>query len=257
MTPPPPQNHLLVERRGAVVVVTLNRPDSLNSLSHSLLTDLRRLLIDLDADSAVRAIVLTGTGRAFSAGADLGGPPTDAEDSVRRLYNPLVTMLTDMATPVVAAVNGIAAGAAFSLALACDLRIAAESATFQLSFTRIGLVPDAGATWLLPRAIGGTRAAEVALLARKVGSDDALSWNLVNEVVADDDVVERAVEVAHDLARLTSTVGVTKRLLRDAQVRGLADQLDAEATAQGRAQHSDDFRRVRDEFRRKAQERRS
>lgn len=248
-------DHLVMERRDAVAVVRLNRPDSLNSLSHALLIDLRQLLIALEADPTARALVLTGTGRAFSAGADLSGPPTDAEDSIRRLYNPLITTLTDMTTPVVAAVNGIAAGAAFSLVLACDLRIAAESAAFQLSFTRIGLVPDAGATWLLPRAVGATRAAEIALLARKVRSAEALTWNLVNEVVPDDAVVRRAIEVAGELAGLTSAVGSTKQLLRDAHLRDLASQLEVEATAQGLAQHSDDFRRVREEFRRKAAER--
>lgn len=248
-------HHLLVERHDAVTVVTLNRPDRLNALSHPLLADLRDLLLELDADSSARAIVITGAGRAFSAGADLGAGPTDAEDTVRRLYNPLITTLTDLDTPVVAAVNGVAAGAAFSISLACDLRIAAESAAFQLSFVRIGLVPDAGATWLLGRAVGSARAAEMALLARKVRAPDALAWGLVNEVVPDEEVLGRAVAVAMELADLTTAVGTTKRLLRDAHSRSLADQLDAEATAQGTAQHSEDFKRIREEFRQKAEAR--
>lgn len=244
-------DHLLQEQHGAVTLLTLNRPDSLNSLSHRLLTDLRQRLVALDTDPSVRAIVLTGSGRAFSAGADLGAPSSDAEDTVRRLYNPLIVSLMELSTPVVAAVNGIAAGAAFSLALACDLRIAAESAAFQLSFTRIGLVPDAGATWLLPRTVGMTRASEIALLARKITSSEALQWSLVNEVVDNPNVVDRALEVAEQLAQLAASVGATKTLLRDSHHRELADQLDAEATAQGLAQHSPDFIEVRAAFREK------
>lgn len=245
-------DHLLLEHRGAVAILTLNRPDSLNSLSHPLLVDLRATLLDLDADPSVRAIVLTGSGRAFSAGADLGAGPSDAEDTVRRLYNPLVLTLTELGTPVVAAVNGLAAGAGFSLTLACDLRVAAESASFQLSFVRIGLVPDAGATWFLTRAVGAARAAEIALLARKVRAPEALTWGLVNEVVAETEVLSRAIGVAEELASLTASVGSTKRLLLEADGRDLAGQLDAEAAAQGVAQHSEDFVRIREEFRRKA-----
>lgn len=245
-------DHLLVERRDSVAIITLNRPTSLNSLSHLLLIDLRETIVDLNEDPSVRAIVLTGAGRAFCAGADLGGAPSDAEDTVRRLYNPLVLTLTEISTPVVAAVNGLAAGAGFSIALACDLRVVAESASFQLSFVRIGLVPDAGATWFLTRAVGATRANEIALLARKVRASEALAWGLVNEVIGDDEVLTRAVAVAEELAALTASVGATKQLLLEAGDRDLAGQLDAEATAQGVAQHSEDFVRIREEFRRKA-----
>jgi 2-(1,2-epoxy-1,2-dihydrophenyl)acetyl-CoA isomerase len=231
--------HLVVDRRDAVTIVTLSRPERLNAFTHEMLTDLRTLLTDLDTDAAVRAIVITGAGRAFSAGADLGIGATDAEDSVRRLYNPLIQAVTTLDTPVVAAVNGIAAGAGFSLALACDLRIASPAAAFQLSFARIGLVPDAGATWLLPRAVGSTRAVEIAMLGRKVSADDALRWNL-------------AAEVAAELATTSSSAGATKALLRDAHARTLDEQLDAEATAQGIAQHSPAFIAARAAFREKA-----
>lgn len=246
-----PQEQLIVDRRGAVTVVTLSRPERLNAFTHEMLADLQTLLTELDADSTVRAVVITGAGRAFSAGADLSIGATDAEDSVRRLYNPLIQTVTTIDTPVVAAVNGIAAGAGFSLALACDLRIASPAAAFLLSFTRIGLIPDAGATWLLPRAVGSTRAAEIALLGRKVGADEALRWNLVNEVV-EGDLVEQAVEVATELAKMSLSVGATKALLRDAHARTLDEQLDVEATAQGIAQHSPDFINTRAAFREKA-----
>lgn len=246
-----PQEHLVVDRRGAVTVVTLSRPERLNAFTHEMLTDLRTLLTELDADSAVRAVVITGAGRAFSAGADLSIGATDAEDSVRRLYNPLIQTVTAIETPIVAAVNGIAAGAGFSLALACDLRLASSAAAFQLSFTRIGLVPDAGATWLLPRSVGSTRAAEIAMLGRKVSADEALRWNLVNDVV-EGDLLERAAEIATELATMSLSAGATKALLRDAHTRTLDEQLDAEATAQGIAQHSPDFINTRAAFREKA-----
>ena len=240
---------LNVERQGAVAVIRLNRPEQRNALTHPMVAGLTSLLQTLDKDDATRAIVITGEGPAFCAGADLGGGPSDAEQTIRTLYNPLILTMSRLSTPMVAGINGIAAGAGCSLALACDLRVAASSAAFQLSFTKIGLVPDAGATWLLPRAIGTTRAAELMMLARKVGSADALRWNLVNEVVPDELVVKRSIELGHELAGLTSSLGATKRLLLDAHQRDLEGQLDAEATAQGIAQHSPDFIEVRAAFR--------
>lgn len=242
---------LLVERREAVAVVTLNRPDSLNALSRDLWTELRRTVTELDRDEAVRAIVLTGAGRAFSSGADLSGAPSDAEETVRVYANPLIEVVAAATTPVVVAVNGVAAGAGFSVALAGDLRVAATTASFQLPFAKIGLVPDAGATWFLPRAVGPARAAELALTGRKLGAEEALAWGLVNEVVEVERVVERAIELATTIAGLTRSVGPTKRLLRDALDRDLAGSLDAEGTAQGIAQHSADFQAVRAAFRAK------
>ncbi|MFF2847672.1 enoyl-CoA hydratase/isomerase family protein [Streptomyces sp. NPDC058001] len=243
-----PEENLHLSEAGQVALIALNRPDRLNALSHSLLVDLRRALRDADRDSGIRAIVLTGEGRAFSSGADLRGEPRDAEEVVRTLYNPLTTELLSLGTPVVAAVNGVAAGAAVSLALACDLRIASESASFQLSFVKVGLVPDAGATWLLPRAVGAGRAAEMALLGRSVPADEALAWGLVNEVTPADTVRERALAVAADLAALSRSVGTTRQLLNRSFDIGLGDQLDREASAQGRAQHGADYLEARRAF---------
>jgi 2-(1,2-epoxy-1,2-dihydrophenyl)acetyl-CoA isomerase len=245
------QPHLLCTRHDGFAEVVLNRPDRLNALSHSLLTDLRDLLSELEADDAVRAIVLTGAGRAFSAGADLGGGPSDTEDVLRRYYNPLVTEMVGMDTPLVAAVNGVAAGAGFSLTLACDLRIASDAAAFQLSFVRVGLVPDAGSTWLLPRAVGLTRAMEISLLGGRVSAQRALDWNLVNELVAADSLRERSHAVATELASLSASVGPTRRLLRDGLGSDLPDQLDREARAQGMAQHHPHYAEARAAFREK------
>jgi 2-(1,2-epoxy-1,2-dihydrophenyl)acetyl-CoA isomerase len=244
----PADNELQVLRNGPLATVYLNRPSRLNALSHGLLVALRRQLAELDADDTVRAIVLTGRGRAFSSGADLRGAPSDAENVVRSLYNPLISDMLAMNTPLVAAVNGVAAGAAVSLVLGCDLRVASDNATFQLSFVKVGLVPDAGATWMLPRAIGTARAAEMALLARPVAAQQALTWGLVNDVVAEGNAVDRATEIAMQLAQLSSSVGTTRRLLHRASSVDLSDQLDAEASAQGLAQHSDDYKEARQAF---------
>jgi len=244
-------DHLTTERYDGYAVVRLNRPERLNALSHALVEDLRKELTALDADPAVRAVVLTGEGRAFCSGADLGGGPSDAEDVVRRLYNPLITQLAAMDTPVIAAVNGVAAGAGFSLALASDLRLASENASFVLSFVKVGLVPDAGATWLLPRAVGTARAAEIALLGRKVTAAQALAWGLVNEVVAADQLLERARAVAAELAAVSASVGPIRRLLTSGWAADLDTQLDAEATAQGTAQHHPHYTEARLAFREK------
>jgi len=241
-------DHLCRERCAGYAVVRLNRPERLNALTHALVQDLHVELAALDADPTVRAVVLTGEGRAFCSGADLGGGPSDAEDVIRRLYNPLITQLTSMATPVIAAVNGVAAGAGFSLALAADLRLASENASFALSFVKVGLVPDAGATWLLPRAVGSTRAAEIALLGRKVTAAQALEWGLVNEVVSPDDLHKRAREVAAELASVSASVGPIRQLLTSSWEVDLATQLDAEATAQGVAQHHPHFSEARAAF---------
>lgn len=239
------EDHLTCEYRDGYAVVRLNRPDRLNALSHALVADLRRLIAEIDRDPAIRAIVLTGNGRGFCAGADLGGGPSDAENVVRRLYNPLIRQIVNQSTPVIAAVNGAAAGAGFSLSLAADLRVASESASFTLAFVRIGLVPDAGATWLLPRIVGAARATEMALLGRKVDAQTALAWNLVNEVVPDNEVVARACALAEQLVGLSSSVGRIRSLLQQSFHNDLETQLNAEATAQGVAQFHPDYAEAR------------
>lgn len=249
------ETSLLCTRHDGFAEVVLDRPDRLNALSHTLLVELRQLLAKLEADHDVRAIVLTGAGRAFSAGADLSGGPSDTEEVLRRYYNPLVTEMVTMGTPLVAAINGVSAGAGFSLALACDLRIASEAASFQLSFVKVGLVPDAGSTWLLPRAVGLTRAMEIGLLGRRVDAQQALVWDLVNEVVAADDLQERARCLAAELAGLSASIGPIRRLMRDSLGTDLADQLEREARAQGAAQHHPHYAEARAAFREKRQPR--
>lgn len=231
-----------------VAVVTLNRPERLNALTHDQVVRLRRNLLTLAGDPGTRAVVITGAGRAFCAGADLAGGPSDAEETLRRYYNPLIAEMRDSRIPFVAAVNGIAAGAGVSLALACDLRVVARSAKFQMSFVKVGLVPDAGATWLLPRLIGESRASQMLLLAEPVLAEQALAWGLANDLADDGATLDAAIALARRLAGLSSTVGDTKRLLTAAPARGLGDQLDAEARTQGIVQHGLDFQATRAAF---------
>lgn len=240
--------HLLCARHDGYAVVTLNRPERFNALNHALVADLREQLEKLEAEDDVRAIVLTGAGRAFCAGADLSAGPSDVEDVIRRLYVPLVEQLAIMDTPLIAAVNGPAAGAGFSLALNADFRLASTTASFTMSFVKVGLVPDAGATWLLPRIVGITRANEIALLGRKVTAEQALAWSLVNELIPPDDLLRRSTVLAAELAALSASVGPIRRLLRAGQHAELTHQLDAEATAQGRAQQHPHFEEAKQAF---------
>lgn len=243
-----PNDHLLCQRQDGYAVVTLNRPDRYNALNHALVSDVCELMEKLEAEDDVRAIVLTGSGRAFCAGADLNAGPSDVEDVIRRLYIPLVEQLASMNTPLIAAVNGPAAGAGFSLALNSDFRIASTTASFSMSFVKVGLVPDAGATWLLPRIVGATRANEIALLGRKVTAEQALAWNLVNEVVPAADLLWRAAALAAELAALSASVGPIRQLLCGGQSTDLATQLDAEALAQGRAQQHPHYEEAKQAF---------
>ena len=241
-------DHLLCQRQDGYAVVTLNRPERYNALNHALVADLREQMEKLEAEDDVRAIVLTGSGKAFCAGADLTAGPSDVEDVVRRLYIPLVEQLASMDTPVIAAVNGPAAGAGFSLALNADLRLASTKASFSMSFVKVGLVPDAGATWLLPRIVGTTRANEIALLGRKVTAEQALDWNLVNELVPPEDLLWRATTLAAEMAALSASVGPIRQLLHRGQSVDLATQLDAEALAQGRAQQHPHYAEAKQAF---------
>jgi 2-(1,2-epoxy-1,2-dihydrophenyl)acetyl-CoA isomerase len=228
--------------------LTLNRPEKFNALHEPLLTDLRAHLEKLDAAPDVRAIILTGAGRAFCSGADRTAGPADAEDLLRRLYNPLIELMVSMSTPTVAAVNGAAAGAGFSLALAADLRIASADASFATAFVRVGLVPDAGATWLLPRIVGLGRAAEITLLGRKITAAQAEAWQMVNEVVPGGELAARSRAVAAELASVSASVGATRQLLRSGLAADLAAQLDAEATAQGHAQKHPHYTEAKSAF---------
>jgi len=236
---------LRVETAGAVATITLDRPDALNALTVPLKEELRATFERLAADDAVRAIVLTGAGRAFCAGQDLRERlEPDAlplQDEIRVRYNPLILAMRTNPKPIVGAINGVAAGAGASLAFACDIRIAAEGASFLLAFGRVGLIPDSGATWLLPRLIGASKAAEVALTTEPLSAADAERLGLIARVVPADQLVGEAQALARRLADgAPLALALTKRALETAWDYDLAQQLEAEAEMQGQAGATDD-----------------
>ena len=238
---------VLSSQEGGVLTLTLNRTDVLNALTNHLLDELSAALGRAAADPAIRAVVITGAGRAFSSGQDLktaaAGGFVDVSTFLREHYAPVIHAMRTIDKPVIAAVNGVAAGAGFSLALAADLRIAAESATFVQAFVRIGLVPDAGSTFFLPRLIGYARAAEMMMLGETVSAQRALEIGLVNRVAADDQMLPLTQELAERLARGPRAVGMIKRLLSHTwdEDNDLDAQLGHEEAAQQVAVTTTDF----------------
>jgi 2-(1,2-epoxy-1,2-dihydrophenyl)acetyl-CoA isomerase len=234
-----------VEVDGPVATLALDRPDALNALTVPMKLALREALESLARDRSVRAVILTGAGRAFCAGQDLpereqpDAAPLDIE--VRERYNPIIRALRSMGQPVIAAVNGVAAGAGASLACACDLRIAAEEARFVLAFGRIGLVPDSGATWFLPRIVGPAKAGELALLGDAVDAAEALRIGLVSRVVPGAVLMAAARSMAGRLAEgAPLALSLTKEALQRSLTIDLDQALEGEAKLQGIAGASAD-----------------
>lgn len=236
------------EVKDRIGIITLSDPATLNAAGGELMDELSRAVDDAVADEAVRAIVITGEGRGFCSGANLSGGRVDARagsgpnQSLLKVYNPFVSALRRSPKPLVAAVNGVAAGVGVSLALACDIIVAAESAYFLLAFRRIGLVPDGGATWLLPRLVGKARAMELMLLGEKLPAATACEWGLINRCVTDGDLMKTTLEIAGALASGPSSLGMTRNLVWDAFDAEWHLQLEAEAYAQGDAGRSEDAR---------------
>ena len=229
---------LRVDVDGPVATITLDRPEALNALTVPVKVALREALERLAVDRTVRAVILTGAGRAFCAGQDLAererpdAAPLDVE--LRERYNPIILALRAMGQPVIAAVNGVAAGAGASIAFACDLRIAAEDARFVLAFGRIGLVPDSGATWFLPRLVGQARAAELALVGDPITAQEALRIGLVSRVVPNDELLIEARALADKVAAgAPMAVALTKGALDRGATIDLEAALEGEAKLQG------------------------
>jgi 2-(1,2-epoxy-1,2-dihydrophenyl)acetyl-CoA isomerase len=238
---------LSVEAVGAVTTLTLDRPAALNALTVGLKEELLAAFEAIAADRGVRAVVLTGAGRAFCAGQDLrerlepGAAPLAEE--IRLRYNPLVRAMRALDRPVVGAINGVAAGAGAALAFACDLRIAAETASFVLAFGKVGLIPDSGATWLLPRLVGAAKAAEMAFLDEPLPAAEALRIGLVSRVVPAADLAAEAHALAGRLAGgAPRAQALTKRALERAWEATFEEQLEAEADFQGEAGATADHR---------------
>jgi len=241
---------LLVDRSDGVATLTLNRPESMNSLSVELKVALRETVAEIGADPAVRAVVLTGTGRGFCVGQDLREHVALLEandpaplDTVTEHYNPIVTGLVTMPKPVVAAVNGMAAGAGAGIAFACDFRIAANTAGFLLAFANVGLTLDSGVSWTLPRIVGSARATALALLAEPITAEAALEMGLVNAVAEPDHVLPAAQELAARLAAgPTLAYAAIKESIRFAASSSIGEALAKEAELQTRCGATEDHR---------------
>ncbi|WP_349369392.1 2-(1,2-epoxy-1,2-dihydrophenyl)acetyl-CoA isomerase PaaG [Salinarimonas sp.] len=240
---------LRIETEQGVMRLTLNRPDKLNAFNAELGAALIAALDDAAAQSAVRAVLLTGAGRAFCAGQDLGdrdprkmeGPP-DLGRTLENVYNPIVRRIRALEKPVVCAVNGVAAGAGANLAFACDLVLAARSAKFIQAFAKIGLVPDSGGTWLLPRLVGEARAKALALTAEPIDAETAASWGLIWKAVDDASLMPEAEALASRLAAgPTVGLGLTKRAIQAAAGQELDAHLDLERDLQREAGRTPDY----------------
>ena len=238
---------VLYQVDGAVATITLNRPDVLNALNTPLMLALREALTQAQTDEAVRAVIITGAGRGFSAGADLAssspGGGSDPGSTLRDRYHPVITLMRSMPKPIISAVNGVAAGAGMSIAMAGDIILAGRSASFLQAFSKIGLVPDAGSTWFLPRYVGDVRARAMAILADRISAEDAKSFGLVWQVCEDDALQSQAREMAAKLASMpTRAYAMIKEALNDSHQRDLPAQLELEAELQMKAAKTEDFR---------------
>lgn len=242
------QDIVLLETANGVARITLNDPGSLNAFNAEMGERLTTIFKSIDADHSIRAAILTGAGRGFCSGANLAQKAqsmAEGENDVGGVLedwvNPLVASIPQRRVPLVCAVNGPAAGVGLSLALLGDYIIAAESAFFLLAFSRIGLVPDGGATYLLPRRIGLTRATEMALLAERIPAQQALSWNMINKVTPDAELAAEAEAVAARLANGPASLALTRQLMLASMHTTLDQQLGAELTAQRQAGRTSDF----------------
>ena len=239
---------VLVETHGDWLQITLNRPDKLNCLNKSMHLALRAALQQAH-DQAARAVLITGAGRGFCAGQDLGDRrpgtsdwPPDLQQTLNDYFNPIIKLITSLPAPVICAVNGVAAGAGMSIALACDMALAADSASFIQSFSKIGLVPDAGSSWILPRRVGMARAMGLALTATPLSAVDAEAWGLIWKRYEDDALLQAARAMAEQLASgPTAAFASTKMLMQRAATADIETQLDHEARAQKLCATSTDY----------------
>lgn len=240
---------LLASVTDGVMTLTLNRPDKLNAFNEEMHRALRAAMESARDEPTVRAVLLTGAGRAFCAGQDLGDrdprKSTGAPDlgyTIETFYNPLLRLIRALDKPVVCAVNGVAAGAGANIALACDIVLAAKSAKFIQAFSKLGLVPDSGGTWSLPRLLGEARAKGLALTAEPLPAETAASWGMIWKAVEDDQLMAEATALAKRLAAgPTFGLGLTKQAIQAAATNSLDQQLDLERDLQRKAGRSADY----------------
>ncbi|MCL4210037.1 MAG: enoyl-CoA hydratase/isomerase family protein [Phycisphaeraceae bacterium] len=248
-TVPATEKAIRTESADGVCTITFNRPDKYNAINDAFSTELLEALKQAERDPAVRVIILTGEGKAFCSGQDLGdlkekykpGYVPHLGDDLRRRYNPIILKMAMMDKPIIAAVNGVAAGAGCSLALACDMRVASQEASFIEVFINVGLVPDSASTWFLPRLVGLGKAMELCCTGSKVPADEALQLGLVNRVVDPGSLMSETLTLAKKLASLPARgIALTKKLLRESFESTLEQQLEAEAYAQETAAKTED-----------------
>jgi 2-(1,2-epoxy-1,2-dihydrophenyl)acetyl-CoA isomerase len=247
------ESTVLYEARGSVALITLNRPQALNSFTRQMHQEFWSILEKINGDKAIRAAVLTGAGRGFCAGADLAefdfepGPDlvkrADPGPVIDQAFNPSIRKLVGLRVPTVAAVNGVAAGAGASFAMACDLAVAASNASFIQAFSKIGLVPDAGGSWFLVKKLGLARAMGCAMLGDKVSAQDAREWGMIWDVAPEgEDCVATAIQLAERLATMpTAALVQTRKLLRAAASNDLDQQLDLERDTQSALGRTHDY----------------
>jgi len=240
---------ILLAKDNGLATITLNAPDKLNAVSRKMIAELKATWEALAADDSVRAVLLTGAGRGFCAGADLSDPDreasamSDSGTALEKFFNPTIQLMRSIPKPVVSAVNGVAAGVGMSFAMASDIAIAGKSASFLQAFARIGLLPDGGSTWFLPRLAGDQRARALAMLAPQIKAEQAKEWGLIWDVVEDAELMPRATEVARRLAEgPTLALARIKAALNQSSGNDLAAQLDLERDSQRALGKSEDFK---------------
>jgi len=238
---------LLTELKATTLTIGFNRPERANAFNFEMLSELRGALNQAAGDSDIHCVVLTGTGKSFCAGHDIGemlavqGQDISYQTHLKETYNPIILQLRTIEKPVIAAINGAVAGAGLGVALACDLRFAADTATFTVGFSRIGLVPDSGVSLLLPVLIGLGRATEFAFTNQPISADQALEWGLVNRVIPQTELESETAKLAAGLATgPIDTFGLTKRLFNSAMLPSLEEALELESEMQEIAQKGND-----------------
>lgn len=244
-----PQPPVLLEFRESVAILTLNRPDSLNSFNTDIHQEMRTILSHVSEKTSVRALVITGAGRSFSAGQDLSDPDVipstespDLGQVLEKNYNPMLRTIRNLPIPVICAVNGVAAGAGASLALVCDIVLAARSASFIQAFCKIGLIPDAGGTWTLPRLAGTARAKGMAMLGDKISAEQAENWGMIWRCIDDEQLMEETMKLAHHLAtQPTKGLALIKQAIHASETNTFSKQLDLESNLQRKAGCTKDY----------------
>jgi 2-(1,2-epoxy-1,2-dihydrophenyl)acetyl-CoA isomerase len=240
---------ITLDKQDGLATLTLNQPEKLNAVSRKMIAEIKSAWEDIAADSSVRAVLLTGAGRGFCAGADLADPDrdngamADSGAALEKFFNPVIRTMRTLPKPIVAAVNGVAAGVGMSFALAADIAVAGKSASFLQAFARIGLLPDGGSTWFLPRLVGDARARALTMLAPQITAGQAREWGLIWDVVEDAELMKTATGLARRLADgPTLSLARIKEALNRAGGNDLSAQLDLERDFQRELGKSEDFR---------------